>query len=149
MAEGVFEGQSLSTPSDVAYVATDNIQDGAVTSDKIDLATLASSSVTPATGYAFGRDVLATKKGGIVYLESNLSVPAISDPNNPNAAFLLPAGWRPRDIVNFVAYVSAGTVGRVARVRIADNGEVRIGSITSNITSGDFVQLSGCTFIAA
>lgn len=32
--EGVFEGSTLSTPSSVAYVATDNIQDGAVTAAK-------------------------------------------------------------------------------------------------------------------
>ena len=39
LEEGVFEGPELSEPSSVAYVATDNIQDGAVTSDKIDWTT--------------------------------------------------------------------------------------------------------------
>lgn len=34
LAEGVFEGDVLSTPTDVDYVATDNIQDGAVTPAK-------------------------------------------------------------------------------------------------------------------
>lgn len=35
LAEGVFEGETLSTPTDVDYVATDNIQDGAVTNAKM------------------------------------------------------------------------------------------------------------------
>lgn len=39
LAEGVFEGETLSTPTDVDYVATDNIQDGAVTAAKIATAT--------------------------------------------------------------------------------------------------------------
>ena len=42
LEEGVFEGPELSEPSTVAYVATDNIQDGAVTSDKIDSTTFGS-----------------------------------------------------------------------------------------------------------
>ena len=37
--DAAFVGSVLSTPSSVAYVATDNIQDGAVTSDKIDYET--------------------------------------------------------------------------------------------------------------
>lgn len=41
MAEGIFEGVDLSTPSDVAFVATDNIQDGAVTYDKMDYSNMA------------------------------------------------------------------------------------------------------------
>ena len=41
LEEGVFEGPELSEPSTVAYVATDNIQDGAVTSDKIGWTTIA------------------------------------------------------------------------------------------------------------
>ena len=39
LEEGIFAGPELSEPSSVAYVATDNIQDGAVTSDKIDFTT--------------------------------------------------------------------------------------------------------------
>ena len=35
LAEGVFEGETLSTPTDVDYVATDNIQDSAVTNAKL------------------------------------------------------------------------------------------------------------------
>lgn len=46
LEEGVFEGPELSEPSTVAYVATDNIQDGAVTSDKIDWTTMSSSVIT-------------------------------------------------------------------------------------------------------
>lgn len=47
LAEGIFEGPELSEPSSVAYVATDNIQDGAVTSDKIDWTTM--NTVSDAT----------------------------------------------------------------------------------------------------
>lgn len=36
LAEGVFEGPELSSPSTVAYVRTENIVDGAVTADKTD-----------------------------------------------------------------------------------------------------------------
>lgn len=35
LEEGVFEGPELSEPSTVAYVSTDNIQDGAVTAAKL------------------------------------------------------------------------------------------------------------------
>lgn len=49
LEEGVFEGPELSEPSTVAYVATDNIQDGAVTSDKIDWTTYSSSPVKVGT----------------------------------------------------------------------------------------------------
>lgn len=44
--DAAFVGSVLSTPSSVAYVATDNIQDGAVTSDKIDYQTLNYSEVS-------------------------------------------------------------------------------------------------------
>ena len=36
LAEGVFEGPELSSPSNIAYVRTENIVDGAVTADKTD-----------------------------------------------------------------------------------------------------------------
>ena len=36
LAEGVFEGPELSSPSTLAYVRTENIVDGAVTADKTD-----------------------------------------------------------------------------------------------------------------
>lgn len=42
--EGVFEGPELSEPSTVAYVATDNIQDGAVTASKTNFRTFGSVS---------------------------------------------------------------------------------------------------------
>ena len=40
LAEGVFEGPELSPPSSLEYVRTENIVDGAVTSDKIDWTTI-------------------------------------------------------------------------------------------------------------
>lgn len=43
LAEGVFEGETLSTPTDVDYVSTDNIQDGAVTPEKASFTTYSTS----------------------------------------------------------------------------------------------------------
>lgn len=40
IADAALIGSTLSTPSSVAYVGTDNIQDGAVTADKMDLSTM-------------------------------------------------------------------------------------------------------------
>ena len=66
LEEGVFEGPELSEPSSVAYVATDNIQDGAVTSDKIDWTTqtIDLTSLAPASS----ERVYATVRGKFVIL---------------------------------------------------------------------------------
>lgn len=61
LEEGVFEGPELSEPSSVAYVATDNIQDGAVTSDKIDFTTYDWTDAGGAVSlHAFGKIVTVT-----------------------------------------------------------------------------------------
>ena len=65
LKDAAFIGSVLSTPSSVAYVATDNIQDGAVTSQKIDWTTLlktvtASTSSAVRTAMYFGDGTMIT-----------------------------------------------------------------------------------------
>lgn len=158
LEEGIFEGQELSQPSSVAYVATDNIQtsavttpkiaDGAVTSDKIDSATMDWSSIQPSTGYsvAFTR---VDKKGGLVYFSGSIQVPALTSIDNQTNAFILPVGWRPKTIVNFclIAYTGSAPTP-LARLRIGPDGTVRISKIDQDIPINTYVQVSGITFVA-
>ena len=92
LEEGIFEGPELSQPSSVAYVATDNIQDGAVTSDKIDWTTstpvyaqhtwqrtnVASSQGAPAINGTYTTDTtlatitLTPVKSGLMNIEFNV-----------------------------------------------------------------------------
>ena len=65
LEEGVFEGPELSEPSSVAYVATDNIQDNAVTSDKIDCTTIDLHDYKTALITSQGARAIMTIKGGI------------------------------------------------------------------------------------
>ena len=51
LVEGVFEGDVLSTPTSVDYVATDNIQDGAVTNAKMANNAVKSSNLDATTLY--------------------------------------------------------------------------------------------------
>lgn len=148
LEEGVFEGPELSEPSTVAYVATDNIQDGAVTSDKIDYQTLSGSTVTLTSGYAFGTEPIAVKKGGIVFFNTAVQTPVISAVNNTTVAFTLPEGWRPVDTKNFLCLDYSGTAPEaIARVRVGSNGEVRFSKIDQNL-SGQWVQTASICWLA-
>jgi len=64
LEEGVFEGTELSEPSTVAYVATDNIQNGAVTTAKIANDAVNSSKVDWANFNTEGSDECREALGG-------------------------------------------------------------------------------------
>ena len=65
LEEGVFEGPELSKPSSVAYVATDNIQDGAVPSAKI------ASGVVPQILSGTSAPIVAQGNNGDLYIQYN------------------------------------------------------------------------------
>ena len=147
LEEGIFAGPELSEPSSVAYVATDNIQDGAVTSDKIDSATLLKGDVTLASGYnisVLSTEAIAKKVAGVVYFYHGISCPALTTTDNQTVAFTLPVGWRPVDVVNFITQCG---VGKLCRIRIHPDGTVKISKYDSDTGTGEFAQLQACSYI--
>lgn len=148
LKDAAFIGSVLSTPSSVAYVATDNIQDGAVTSQKIDYTTLAGSTLTPAAGYSTAF-LIGKKLGGSVHFESSVSIPSITTGDNQTVAFTLPVGWRPSATCNFIAIAYTGTSPiPLARVRIHTDGTVKISKIDQDLPSGVYVQFGQISYIA-
>lgn len=141
-----FIDSTLSTPSSVAYVATDNIQtsavttakiaSGAVTYDKIDSETLLTADVTFAQGYGTAASTLALKCTGVVYFLSNFYTPAITSTDNTTTAFTLPQGWRPPDVVNAIASIG---VGNICRLRVGADGSVRVSKLINDISQGSYV----------
>lgn len=175
-------GDTVGTPTSLAYVGTTNIQTGAVTTDKIsDLnvttakiadnaitankiaagsitanklfnETLDLSSISTATGYAFGDGAVARKQGNIIFFEGSIQVPAITAVYNNTVAFTLPAAWRPANAsaaLNFVQCAMADTTGHVARVRVAPDGQVTIHKIETDIPANAYVQLTGMLFMTS
>lgn len=116
-------------------------------SDKIDSATLSPSDVTFASGYGVvgGTTVLAIKSAGRVSFVTNLFVPAITSTDNQTVAFTLPPGWKPRDISNFATAVGAGNI---CRVRVSNDGSVRVSKIMSDIGTSSFVSTAVISYIA-
>lgn len=141
--DAAYIGQVLSTPTSVAYVAEDNIQDdavttdkiadGAVTSDKIDSATLDMTTITPASGYSMGT-LHITKRAGTVHWYGAINVPFIDTIDNQTNAFVLPSGYAPALVCNAIALVLIPTSPfPIARVRIGNDGSVRISTVDSSV----------------
>lgn len=76
--EGIFEGQVLSQPSNVAYVATDNIQDGAVTAAKIASGVIPTVNNATLTIQKNGTNVATFTANSSTNATANITVPTIT-----------------------------------------------------------------------
>ena len=144
LEEGVFEGPELSEPSSVAYVATDNIQDNAVTSDKIDYTTLnidltdyktaTVTAVSRATAKTFGK---------LVQLNITVTTSTLSAGGTYTLFEGLPNSLRPSETTNI-----AGALGTkpLARAWVGSNGVIQFTNWENSTTPSVNI---GCTYFAA
>lgn len=147
----------LSTPSSVAYVATDNIQtsavttpkiaDGAVTSDKIDWTTLETIDLTDYAGTAVTGITRAHlfKFGRICTLNITVNMSAYTAGNFAYVLRGLPSSIRP--VENFDVFVIGGSGYTAMRGLINTGGELAIIGGTS-YASGSTYNISG-TYITS
>lgn len=128
-------------------ITTQMLKDNSVTSDKIDSATLLKGDVTLASGYnisVLSTQAIAKKVAGVVYFYHGLSCPALTSTDNQTVVFTLPVGWRPVDVVNFITQCG---VGKLCRIRIGQDGTVKVSKLDVDTTSGEFAQLQACSYI--
>ena len=150
LQDAAYVGSVLSTPSSVAYVATDNIQpsavttakiaNGAVTSDKIDWTTLQtidlSSYIKSDTVTAVNR-ALAIVFGKIVYLNITVTTVTLAGGGTYTIFEGLPASLRPNETCNI-----AGALGTkpLARAWVGSNGVIQFtnweGATTPSVNIG-------------
>ena len=153
LAEGVFEGDVLSTPTDVDYVSTNNIQDGAVTNAKIannavksqnvDFTTL-SFSDNGVTYNAFGKLVF----GNIIFSPSS---PVSMTNYDANPYLLTTLDLAPLSTISVPCWAmnsSNGAIGQHLIVFIEPNGRVYIRNFTSTTVSISRLR-AGFSFVAS
>jgi hypothetical protein len=115
-------------------VTTQMIQDGAVTSDKVDWTTLPTdvldvSKISVSSGFSLGASMAGAKYGKIVILSVNVGTPSLT--SSLQEGIELPSGWHPTaDNVN-AAIIH--TAGNIARVRVTSSGKVYFGAAISDL----------------
>lgn len=131
-------------PTTNAMVDTAHIQNGAVTSSKIDSATLNTSSITPASGYTLG-SFGAVRLANIVIFQGSFQIPLINNLNNQTTAFTLPTGWRPSVTGNFpvLAFANAGIP---ARIRVGADGTIRVSRVSDPLPADSYLQVGGVVY---
>lgn len=145
-----YVGSTSTTPSSVEFVGTGNIEDGAVTASKLELETLDTSTITPASGYSIS-GLTIEKVAGIVFMSGSIGIPSITSYDNSTVVFTLPQGWRPTSNSNFSSFAYGGGTqpNPLARVRIGSDGTVKISKLLSDdLPSNSYVQAGTVSYLA-
>ena len=132
------------TPLTNAMVDTAHIQDNAINPDKLETTILYTADVTFTSPYTAGAGVFARKIGNVVFFYQGVRCPATTSTDNQTVAFTLPSGFRPA--ASTINYVVQFGVGRLGRVRFADNGEVKISKYDVDIPNNSYIQMPAIMF---
>ena len=127
-----------------AALGTNQIASNAVTSDKIDWATLNTGTITPASGYTLG-SFGAVRVANIVVFQGSFQIPLINNLNNQTTAFTLPTGWRPSVTGNFPVFAFANA-GIPARIRVGSDGTIKVSSVSDPLPADAYLQVGGVVY---